>query len=488
RMYRTGDKARWRADGTLEYLGRIDFQVKLRGFRIELGEIEAILASHPAVRGAQVLVREDSPGDARLVAWFTSHAQPPEPTALRAFLKERLPEYMVPSAFVPLDAFPLTPNGKVDRKALPTPEAGRLAATEGYVAPRDPLELELAGIWEELLRIRPVGVRSGFFELGGHSLLAVQVMARIRERTGRDLPLATLFQAPTVEQLAALLRQVPAPASPLVPIQRGGSRRPFFCVHPVGGNVLGYAELARELGPDQPFYGLQAQGLDGQQPPLATVEEMAAHYLEAIRTVQPHGPYQLGGWSMGALVAFEMARQLQARGEAVELLALIDPSPATADRVRLDVDDSRAVVARFAMDMSQLAAHGAWRPEAEVLEQGPDAVLAHLLEEGRKAGLLVPEVGLPQVRTLFEVFASNLRAMKHYTPAPLAGRVAMLRASDEPEETPDRGWSALASGGLVLHDVPGNHYSVLRAPHVRGLAERLVALLEEARRNAADGE
>ncbi|WP_164021762.1 non-ribosomal peptide synthetase, partial [Pyxidicoccus trucidator] len=488
RMYRTGDKVRWLEDGTLEYLGRIDFQVKLRGFRIELGEIEATLARHPDVREAAVLVREDSPGDQRLVAYVTSSA-PADASALRAFLKEHLPEYMVPGVLVPLDTLPLTSNGKVDRKALPAPEAGGLASTEGFVAPRDPLELELAGLWEELLRIRPIGVRSSFFELGGHSLLAVQLMARIRERTGRELPLAALFQAPTVEQLATLLRrQVPAPSSPLVPIQRGGTRRPFFCVHPVGGNVLGYAELARQLGPDQPFYGLQSQGLAGQQPPLGAVEEMAALYLEALRTVQPHGPYLLGGWSMGALVAFEMARQLQARGEAVELLALIDPSPATADRVSLDVDDPRQVVAQFARDQGQLAAREAWRPDAAVLEQGPDAVLANLLEEGRQAGLLVPEVGLPQVRNLFDVFASNLRAMKHYAPAPLAGRIAMLRASEAPAETPDRGWGALSSEGLVLCEVPGNHYSVLRAPHVQVLAEQLAMLLAKARQDEEDDE
>ncbi|RYZ46381.1 MAG: amino acid adenylation domain-containing protein, partial [Myxococcaceae bacterium] len=252
RMYRTGDKARWTQDGTLEYLGRIDFQVKLRGFRIELGEIEVALQGHPDIQDATVLVREDVPGDQRLVAYVVSDAAL-EPNALRAFLKQRLPDYMVPFVYVPLATLPLATSGKVDRKALPAPEAALFAGN--YEAPRGHLEQELASIWEDLLGIKPIGIKSHFFELGGHSLLAVRLMSVIRERLKRQLPLAALFQAPTVEQLAELLHQVPAPFSPLVPIRREGTRRPFFCVHPVGGNVLSYAELARALGPDQPFYG-----------------------------------------------------------------------------------------------------------------------------------------------------------------------------------------------------------------------------------------
>nr|WP_301542280.1 non-ribosomal peptide synthetase [Pyxidicoccus fallax] len=481
RMYRTGDKVRWREDGTLEYLGRTDFQVKLRGYRIELGEIEAALALHPAVHQAVVLVREDVPGDKRLVAYVVpSSGQSADADALRTHVRKSLPEYMVPSAFVLLEALPLTPNGKVDRGALPAPDRVLVTARHDTTAPRDVLEHMLAGIWEELLGIQPVGIRGNFFELGGHSLLAVQLMARIRERTGRTLPLASLFQAPTVEGLASLLRQLPAPFSPLVPIQGDGSQRPLFLVHPVGGNVLGYARLARRLGPDQPVYGLQSQGLDGQQPSLESIEEMAALYLEAIRAIQPRGPYRLGGWSMGAVVAFEMARQLHARGEAVELLALIDPSPATADRVRVDTEDAAQLVAHFARDMAGLAARDAWSPDEPQGRQDVDTMLQRLLDAGREAGLLVPEVGLPQLRTLFEVFAGNLRALARYVPGPFAGRVTMLRATEDagnPARAVDRGWAALATGGLRLQEVPGNHYSLLREPGVHVLAEHLAALL-----------
>ncbi|WP_233601911.1 non-ribosomal peptide synthetase [Corallococcus sp. CA047B] len=477
RMYRTGDLVRRRADAQLEYLGRTDFQVKLRGFRIELGEIEATLRQHPSVQQALVLTRRDSPtADPFLVAYVVTSS--PDTTALRTFLQQKLPEYMVPFFYVPLAAFPLTPNGKIDRAALPTPSAGLFGPPGSYEAPRDHLEQELVAIWEEVIGIKPIGVTSHFFELGGHSLLAVRLMARIRERMKRELPLASLFQAPTVEQLAGLLRKLPEPFSPLVPIRREGARRPFFCVHPVGGNVLSYAELARGLGPDQPFYALQSPGLDGKPLSPSTVEEMAATYVELIRTVQPQGPYRLGGWSMGALVAFEMARQFQAHGDTVEVLTLIDPSSATEARVSIDVDDASQVLAQFASDQGQLADQGAWIPDPALLERGLDAALEDLMVKGRESGLLVPEVQLPQLRTLFEVFANNLRAMKHYRPQPLPGRIVVLRASERlAEEQNDRGWSALAPDGLLLLEVPGNHYSALRAPNVQTLAERLIRLL-----------
>ncbi|MFP2934767.1 phosphopantetheine-binding protein, partial [Pyxidicoccus sp. 3LG] len=288
-------------------------------------------------KDAVVLAREDVPGDKRLVAYVVtssseaisessraplkhgvsssaeatseslraplkhgaSSSAEATSESLRAHLKQHLPEYMVPAAFVSLTALPLNANGKVDRKALPAPQALE-APTAAYVAPRDALELLLARTWESVLGVQSVGVRSNFFELGGHSLLAVRLMAAVRQTTGRQLPLATLFQAPTVEQLALRLRREDSGVwSPLVPfgLASTGSNAPFFCVHPVGGNVLAYAELARLLGPDQPFYGLEARGLDGTSAPLGTVEEMATEYVKALRTVQPSGPYFLGGWS-----------------------------------------------------------------------------------------------------------------------------------------------------------------------------------------------
>ncbi|WP_244221665.1 non-ribosomal peptide synthetase [Corallococcus exercitus] len=350
----------------------------------------------------------------------------------------------------PLDRASLLTEEELRRMHVPEAPASRPSGATD-VAPRDDLERELVALWEELLDVRPIGVTRPFFELGGHSLLAVKLMARIRERFHRELPLAALFQAPTVETLARLLQQAPTVFSPLVPIQREGTQRPFFCVHPVGGNVLAYAALAKQLGPDQPFYGLQSQGLDGGRPPLDTVEAMAALYVAAVRTVQPRGPYRLGGWSMGGVVAFEMARQLQARGETVELVALIDPSAATDDRVALDVDDARQVAALFQLDQGQLAS---------------------------------PEASTASGRTLLQVFTHNLRALKVHRPGTFTGRVLLLQAGDG-RPARDDGWSGHVHGELTREVLPGTHYTLLRAPHVQRLAERLAEALQRAARDTS---
>ncbi|MBZ4417446.1 amino acid adenylation domain-containing protein, partial [Myxococcus sp. RHSTA-1-4] len=484
RMYRTGDKARWRADGTLEYLGRLDFQVKVRGFRIELGEIETVLRTHPSVKDAAVLAREDVPGDKRLVAYVVAGTSELDPAALRAHLQQRLPEYMVPSAFVALSGLPLNANGKVDRKVLPAPRALDVP-TVGHVAPRDPLELTLARVWEQVLGVQPVGVRTSFFELGGHSLLAVRLMAAMRQATGRQLPLAALFQAPTVEQLAALLRrQDSGTYSPLVPFgtQANIGKAPVFFVHPVGGNVLSYAELARLLGTDRPFYALQARGLDGPTAPMNTVEEMATEYVKTIRSVQPSGPYFLGGWSMGGVIAYEMAHQLRAGGEQVALVAMIDsyvPSVTVAkepepDRMQLAFMFARdmmgASLADLPLDLEQLAG----------LE--PDAMLERLLQAAANAGALPPGTDAEHVRALFRVFEANLLASRRYEAPATQGRVVLFKATDSAEGLPeDGGWKALVGDGLEQHLLPGDHYSLLRQPAVRELAERLREALKSAR-------
>ena len=251
RLYRTGDMARWLPDGALECLGRADTQVKVRGFRIELGEVETILGRHDAIGRCVVVVREDEPGDKRLVAYFESASETvPAASDLRTHLRNDLPDYMIPSAFVALDKLPLTPNGKFDRKALPRPDQGRTEVETGYVAPRDSLEVALAGIWSGVLKVPTVGIHDNFFELGGHSLGAVVLLSEIRKLTGKTLPLATLFQASTIAEFADLLRQDGwAPSwSSLVPIQPAGSRRPLFLVHGAEGNVLLYRALTQLSG------------------------------------------------------------------------------------------------------------------------------------------------------------------------------------------------------------------------------------------------
>lgn len=271
RLYKSGDLARYLANGDIEYLGRIDHQVQIRGFRIELGEIESLLSQHEAVHEVAVSVHEQSGDDKRLVAYVVGTIEHSAAEGeLRRFLKERLPEYMVPSAFIILNKLPLTNNGKVDRAALPIPEGLRSGARKAPIPPRDVYEQRLLQIWQDMFKVHPIGVRDNFFEIGGHSLLAVRLITQIRQEFRLQLPVTTVLQAPTIEALADLLRRkTRSPIwSPLVQICATGESTPFFCVAGGGGSVLYYYPLAHALIDERPFYGLQARGLDGDCEPL----------------------------------------------------------------------------------------------------------------------------------------------------------------------------------------------------------------------------
>ncbi len=484
-MYKTGDLARFRPDGMIEFLGRADDQVKLRGLRIELGEIEAVLRQHPAVRESVVLAREDAPGEKRLVAYVVADATTDE---LRRFLEDKLPDHMVPAAFVLLEALPVMPNGKMDRRALPAPDRSRPEFEKAFVAPRDELELELAHIWEEVLGVRPVGARDNFFELGGHSLLAVRLFARIEKRLGRRLPLTTVFHGATVEHLAIVLRrQAPrGPEASLVPIQPDGGNRPLFLVHPAGGHVFPYVHLAQLLGPDQPCYGLQAKGVDGGQDPHTRIEDMAAHYIQALQTVQPTGPYFLGGWSMGGVVAFEMAQQLHAQGQRVALLVLLDGRIPTSDETFPEGDaEAVALVERY---------FGISFGGMEALAEIPkDEQLSVLLEQAKSAGLVPVEIDVSQALRFVALLRSDLRATQNYGLRLYPGRIIFFKASetpDGPSADPTMGWSDWARDGVEVHVVPGNHANMMYEPHVEHLARKLTVCLDrahaaEARANGA---
>jgi amino acid adenylation domain-containing protein len=472
RLYRTGDLARWRPDGLLEYLGRIDHQVKIRGFRIELGEIEAALRRLPQVREAAVLVREHGPGDKRLAAFVAMPPEGPGPAELRAALAETLPEALVPSSFLRLDSLPINTSGKVDRQALArlTPEANDLEGIGESLAPRDTLEMQLAGLWEELLGVGPVGVRDDFFALGGHSLLAVRLVARVRERLGRTIPLNTFLQKSTVEELAAELRRGDGAArrQALVPIRTEGEGAPLFLVHPVGGNVLCYAGLARQLG--QPVYGLQVP--DGEAP--ETLEEMAARYIEAIRAVRPSGPWRLGGWSMGGVVAFEMARQLAEAGEEVSLLALIDAFPrgiSPAADGGVEEADDREIAALFVRDLEGLLGVPLPLSLEELSGLAPEEALRKVLAEVRRSGLQPPDLGEAELWALFETFRANARLLWRHEPRPYPGRAVLFRAAEwAAASDPSLGWSRLALGGVESFELPGSHYTLLQGA---GLVARL---------------
>jgi amino acid adenylation domain-containing protein len=497
RLYKTGDLARYRPDGNLEFLGRLDHQVKIRGYRIELGEIEAALRRHPAVREAVVLAREEISGTKRLVAYVVPKGeQAPARQELRRFLEERLPAYMVPAAFIRLDTVPLTPNGKIDRHALLAPGLARSERETTFLPPRDALELRLASIWENILRIEPVGVQDNFFDLGGDSLQAMHLLAQVEQAWGRKLPLATLVQAPTVAQLARVLRHEGEPAlgPSLVAIRSGGSHRPFFCVHPAGGSVLCYRDLARHLGPDQPVYGLQARGLDGRQPYQTRVEEMAAHYLQEIRVAQPKGPYFLGGFSFGGLVAYEMAQQLQAQGEQVAMLALLDawgPGYPISRSIGQQIRDQFRRLTGRAPDRTPGYVRIGGR-----LSDGKDpepaaasgAALRSALGKLRwqvivMARRLYLRVGPWLPRALRDMEVISLQASRAYVPQVYHGKLILFRASEQPAGNEDArlGWGGLATGGEELHDVPGDHFTILTEPSVGVLAKQLTVCLHRAR-------
>jgi amino acid adenylation domain-containing protein len=482
RMYKTGDLARYRPDGNIEFLGRVDHQVKIRGFRIELGEIEAVLGQHPAVREAVVLAREDAPGEKRLVAYVVADSTADE---LRRFLKDKLPEYMVPAVVVLLEALPVTPNGKVDRRALPAPDRSRPELEKAFVAPRDDLELQLAHIWEEVLGVRPVGVTDNFFELGGHSLLAVRLFALIEKRLGKKLPLTAVFQGATVEHLAGVLRQqaaAPGPQSSLVAIRPGGSKRPLFLVHPAGGHVFPYIHLAKFLGSDQPCYGLQARGLEDGQDPHTRIEDMAAWYIQALQTVQPTGPYLLGGWSMGGVVAFEMAQQLHAQGQRVALLALFDGRIPTPDETFPEEDAEAILLVERYFGIS-------FGPIESLAELPKDQQLAFMLEQAKSAGLVPAELDVSQARRFVELLRSDLRATQNYALHLYPGRITFFKASETLEgASADQtlGWNDWAGDGVEVHVVPGNHANLMYEPNVEVLAEKLTACLNQAQSAEAE--
>jgi len=479
-LYKTGDKARYLVDGNIEFLGRLDYQVKIRGFRIELGEIEAALVQQPMVYQTAVVARADGRKSKRLVAYVVpTQDQAPTVSELRLFLKEKLPDYMVPAHFVTLDALPLTHNGKVNRRDLEKRPLIGAALDEGFVAPRNPVELELVRIWQELLEVNPIGVRDNFFDLGGHSLLAVRLMSRIEARFAGNLPLTTLFKSPTIEELARVVSQEEQPVSVsafdcLVPIQPMGKRRPFFAIHALGGGVFSYMALSRRLGFEQPFYGMQAVGLNGEGEPFNRIEAMAAHYIEALQSVQPEGPYQLGGWSSGGVIAFEMAQQLHKAGHEVALLALMDSYALTEPAPKQKEMD---VLAKMVEDLTDLVEDAALGVRKRVQRLPAEEQVEELLQKANGLNLLPPELSSQQMPHLLKVFSANNEAASYYTTQPYAGRITLLYANQVAINDPTRGWSHLAQGGMELYSIASGHFEMLEEPVVERVAERLEAAL-----------
>ncbi len=512
RLYRTGDLGRHLPGGEVAFAGRGDNQVKVRGFRIELGEIEAALSRHPSVAQVVAGTHQAVDTDRVLIAWVVpAAAAQPTSAELRQHAGRRLPAFMVPAAFVLIDSVPLTPNSKTDRAALDRRAAEALGTEErrgrgrgraGLVAPRNHSQLHLVSLFEQVLRENPVGIEDSFFDLGGHSLLATRLFALIEESFGRALPISILFRAPTVAQLAQILRDEGHDTiwSSVVPIHPWGDRPPLFCVHGITGDPFIYRHLVRHLSPDQPIYGLRAQGLDGESPPFLRVGEMAGHYLRELRRIQPRGPYFLAGFCFGGTVASEMSRRLLADGEEVGLLALFDahanitrtlPAPVVrryalfhlrkqAERL-LEKSKSLPWYRRLAYLSSHSAktagriAARLWRTQrgAEGGEHGeqPDGAMDHGAQPSGTA----------------DVAAANRLASRRYSPGFYPGTVTLFRSTEAIGPVfldPGLGWQVLAQGRVQIHDLPGLHHAMFDEPHVQVLAEKLERCLEAARPQA----
>lgn len=496
RLYKTGDLVRYLPDGNIEYIGRIDNQVKIRGFRIELGEIEAVLSQHEDVQVCCVIVHEDTPGEKRLVAYVVPPKEVTITTEqLRQFLSNKLPSYMLPSAFVILESLPLTQNGKVDRRALKA--ISYTDNSKKFVQARNQLEMQLIQLWSKILKVDKISVQDNFFDLGGHSLLASYLMTQIQQQFGKNLPLTTLFQNPTVEQLATIIQKDSQEFnfSCLVALQPHGSNVPFFCVPGAPGSPYYFYHLGRYLGQDQPLYSFEHNVHElGSSPRL---EDIASHYIQAMQTVQPQGPYFLGGHSYGGNVIFEMAQQLVSQGHKVALLAVIDASASNyqdkqflADYV--DWDDVRwlAEVSKGIklyldkdIDVSYETLQGLTREEQ----------LKYVLQYFKMANMLPPDAQTSQLRHLIEAYKTSCLCLIDYQPKQIyPGKVTILRAEEDLADDPNNhlnaentkdlslGWSTFCSE-VDIQFVLGNHITLMAEPHVQVLAERLKTCIQKVK-------
>jgi amino acid adenylation domain-containing protein len=460
RIYRTGDRARWREDGTLEFLGRVDEQVKIRGFRVEPAEIEAQLRNQPGIREAAVAYYERG---ARLVAYYTSD-NVPAPEDLRAGMSAVLPDYMIPSAFVKLDQLPLSPNGKLDRKALPRELVRDAAHT--YEAPHHPTQVAMQQIFESVLGVHPIGIHDNFFSLGGDSLAVMRLIYACNTQFKISLPLRTLFDHPTIEGLAAAVESGATQNRNrhLIALQPAGKKPKLFCIHPAGGHVFCYLPLAWELGADQPAYGLQASGLEEGETPATSIEQAAADYIEAIRTVQPEGPYQLLGMSSGGLIAYEMARQIKERGGVISFLGLLDTTVPGSENETI-----------FSEEYLVRAMAGELGCEDLLKDAPPALTLPQLVEMGILAGRLPAGFGLAQAERLAAVFRNSVDLHLAYRPGNWDGPMLLLRAlrrlRDE-DAPPD--WSPFVTGTLEVHDLDCEHSDLVSA-HLSSTVAALVA-------------
>jgi amino acid adenylation domain-containing protein len=487
RIYRTGDIGRMREDGCLEYLGRKDRGFKIRGNRVEPAEVERALLTLDVVRETAVVTREDVPGNPRLVAYIVPAVPPGAPVPqLRRGLAALLPQYMIPTRFVFLDRLPVSANGKVDRQALPGPDETPLERATEYVPPRDDIEVQLVKVWEELLQTFPIGVTDNFFDVGGDSLSAAALVAEMERMTTTALPPSTVVEAPTIAQLATVVRgRGPVDTRVAIPVQSLGAAPPFFLVPSHNGSVVSLAALARHLGTDRPLYGLQPVGLTGTEHPLASITEMAERFVRAIRDIQPHGPYYLGGRCWGAVVALEMAHRLTALGESIEVLCFMNVTP--YDFPGLVSGETRRRFTRYWLaETVRTVIRDApnrvrWKqvpyPAVELARIAGRA-MANFARRARVRAWIALRRPLPA--GLRDVNVLNQVAFRRHRSRSYAGRVTLILSEEHLalyHADPSVDYRDLARSGYDVHYVPGADSEMFREPGVAYLARHLASTL-----------
>ncbi len=496
-IYKTGDIVRYLPTGEIEFLGRMDDQVKIRGYRVELGEIEETMKQFPGVQQSVVNVFSDSSGSQQLVGYVVENGQPLGEgweASLKDFLRSKMPGYMVPSAFVKMEAFPQNTSLKVDRKALPKPDLSTLSVGK-FEAPKTPGEKLLADVWSELLGVEKVSINDDFFELGGHSLAAVQMMTKIKAETGVKLPLTTLFQHSTLGKLAVQLNGFTHKKygsskgetvenqefTSLVPIREGGSKPALYLVHGGGLHVLFYQNMVKYMDADQPIYALQARGLNGDVEPLDRIEDMAAHYISEILRSNPDGEYCLAGYSLGGIIAWEMAKQLKAMGKEVLMLSLFD---AVAKNEWASNGTSGGInkkLKKIGYNLSLLM-----KDPAKTFEYKTHVLK---MQFEHKKGKLKTAFRNNQTNQIEEgympygskVYEKSLEAYEKYVLQPLDIQVDLFKAKEQMfylNDPVNYGWDKLALGGVVTHDIEGNHLTLFDEPHGRQIAEVMKRRME----------
>ncbi len=466
RLYKTGDLACVLPDGNIQFLGRIDHQVKVRGFRIELGEIETTLLQLPNIREAVVIVRQDDEREKRLVAYII-----PEPgqiiktSDIRNYLKQKLAEYMIPAVFVILEALPLNANGKLDRHALPVPEQTREELDTEFIASSSEIETQLLKIWYELLGIESIGIKDNFFDLGGTSLLVVQMLAQIKRRFGRELPLTTFLKAATVEEIASFLHLDNSQLWPtLVAIQPNGEKPPLYCVHGVDANVLVFQNLVEYLDSEQPIYVLQPQLLD-EKDFLNRVEDTATEYIQHIRNFQPEGPYYLAGYSLGGVIIFEMAQQLLAQGHEVALLGLFDTiCPKYFKQLLTENESARHLRTLTTLKLEHKLSY-LWGG----LKKRSQAIVKVFQSS------FVPSIPHPDESQDLKVSSSLTHAIANYIPKPYPGQITLFRCVEQNwwiKHDRELGWAELTEKPVEVIDIPGSHHQLVRT-NAQLLAQKL---------------